>query len=119
MNLRHVLDSLVLRLRTPWRMRRFEKLRVAGRKSEALQVGRECLDALRQMKAGPALSCMMIVVDQLAAELKMPGVAEPDLRRALHALQQLPVLEAKPDVALTIADYIAYLEKRLGMTGVE
>jgi hypothetical protein len=108
-----MIDSLVLNVRAPRLMRRFETLRLAGRKREALAVGQECLKALRQLKAGPAMVCMIVVVDQLATELQIGGVAEADLKGALHALQRLPAQEAKPDVARTIADYITYLEKRL------
>jgi hypothetical protein len=119
MKRKHMLDVFVLSLHGPRLMRRFETLRLAGKKYEALETGRECLEVLRKAKAGPAVVCMIVVVDQLAADLKMQGVSEADLRGALHALQRLPAQEAKPDVARTIADYISFLEKRLGNPGDE
>ena len=109
--------SFLASLRASGRLGRASKLRDVGRKEEALIVAREGLAILREPSVnrtnppeGSALSCLTVLVEELASELHVPGAEASDVLDTLAYLKRIP---HDPSDAEDMAAWIPYLESRI------
>lgn len=99
---------------------RASRLRDAGRKEEALSLGRQSLAilsapwVLRQQPAeGSVLLCSTMLVEQVAFELNQNGAKEDDIADALTYLKTLPDGSLKEIFGTD--EWLPYLESRLNI----
>jgi hypothetical protein len=111
------LSSIVASLRASARLGRASRLRDTGRREEALVVAHDGLRILRgravnrtRPLVASAISCLTIVVEDLATELHSPGAEKTDILDTLTYLKGLP----KPPLNVEdMTAWIPYLESKV------
>jgi hypothetical protein len=101
---------------------RASRLRDAGRKEEALSLGRQSLAILSapwvvrcRPAEGSVLLCTTMLVEQVAFELNQNGAKDNDIADALTYLKSLPNGSSKEIFGTD--EWLPYLESRLKMGG--